>query len=175
MEWAAIARLKTGKGRIIGGYIAIGFGLIYLISALTGNIETAEGSANQSGSVTTGLIIFLGGGALLLVSGYRAKKRSERYKKYIMAVYNKKQTDIDSIARDEKESPQMVIETLKIMVGSGFFPGCYVDENLRKLILPKPSEPAAVSKVIKCPGCGASNTVIVGKVGECEYCGSPLG
>ncbi len=27
---------------------------------------------------------------------------------------------------------------------------------------------------VQCPGCGASNTILSGGLGECEYCGSTL-
>lgn len=30
------------------------------------------------------------------------------------------------------------------------------------------------SCVVACKGCGAKNTVIIGQIGECEYCCSPI-
>ena len=30
------------------------------------------------------------------------------------------------------------------------------------------------TKIVKCPECGAKNTVIVGQTKECEYCGTIL-
>ena len=70
------------------------------------------------------------------------------------------------------------------MINKGYLKNAYINEGTREIILPNNNiqeqngtvgnDAANVAtKIVACPCCGANNT-IVGDMGECEYCGSPL-
>ena len=170
MEQGEKAKSSRGNKRIIWGCICFAFGLIGFSTSVTDGFNSTD--------IVT-VLLFLGGGTLLVFFGYKAKKQYAKYKRYMNIVINKNQTNIDNIASETKDSPQKVGEILLAMLEIGFFPGAYIDENLRKLVLPNapiahPQTTTVQTSIKKCPGCGANNTLVAGKVIECEYCGSPL-
>ncbi|MDR0286709.1 MAG: hypothetical protein LBI03_03240 [Clostridiales bacterium] len=162
-------KVYRGTFRIFFGALCVAFGLIGFSSSIDDGFDSVDISM---------ILMFLGGGALLLFFGVKAKMLSLKYNRYASIIANKKQTNLDYIAEQTEDSTQKVSDTLLAMLEVGFFPGAYIDENSRQLILPKevvssPTETAQLSTK-KCPSCGAVNTVIAGKMNECEYCGSSL-
>jgi len=181
-------KVRRGTIRIVIGAVFAAIGCIFLSESY--DIYGLDSSEYMT------LALFLGGGALLLVSGMNARKRYKTYIRYISIIANRTQISIESIAATTKDSIQEVTEALRDMLKKGFYPGAYINENSKMLVLANEtvSRPAAVDlqkpvasneavshpavsaqpSVKKCRGCGAVNTVIEGSHNECEYCGSPL-
>ena len=161
--------VHRGTARIVCGSICAAFGLI--------GFSTSAADGFDSMDVVM-VLLFLGGGALLLFFGIKARMRFEKYRRYASIIANKNQTNLDYIAVETKDSPQKVSEVLLAMLEAGFFPGAHIDDYSRILVLPNSSAPrqmaTAQPTIQKCLGCGANNTVIAGRINECEYCGSPL-
>ena len=68
----------------------------------------------------------------------------------------------------------------------GFFPGAFIDTRYNRVVFTGGDPTKAKAAVgqasghssryvmVKCKGCGATNKILSGTVGECEYCGSRL-
>ena len=75
------------------------------------------------------------------------------------------------------------------MIQDGYLENAYIDEVSRKVVIKYKNAAAndnldssnssnsggskSAARLVTCPCCGASNT-LVGRTGECEYCGSPI-
>lgn len=161
------ASFKCGKILRIVSYLLMFFGAIYISLVLTDGV-----------TYITPAILFGGGGLLLNHYARKTKKRSERYKKYIMLVINQNQTSIDSIASAMGIAYEMAVKDLQKMIDSGYLPASHIDITARKIvtIAAKTSQTTeqAQAKVLTCESCGANNRIEAGQIAECEYCGSPL-
>ncbi|MDD4310531.1 MAG: hypothetical protein PHO32_09140 [Candidatus Cloacimonetes bacterium] len=136
-------------------------------------------------AVGAGIFSFLllgGGGFVMLRLSKKMKSRGSRYKKMINLVVNQKQTSIDNIASAVGLPYDDVVADLQTMINSHYFPGASIDSTNREIILPiistAPKEEynhqAGSFKVVSCSSCGANNTVTLGMVVPCDYCGAPL-
>ncbi|MCL2391806.1 MAG: hypothetical protein FWC66_04250 [Oscillospiraceae bacterium] len=170
------AAIKNNKAISIVSYVLMGIGAIYLIMAIAG----------ESG-MWAAAIIFGGGGILVNRYARKAKLTGERYKNYIGLIVNHNQTSIDNIAAATNVPYDTVVKDLQKMITMGYFVGAHIDIAQREIVLarhepmPHPTMPFSANqgqaqmqeRVVVCSSCGANNRV-VGFVGECEYCGSPL-
>ena len=135
-----------------------------------------------------GFIFVIGmivGGVLLLRKVNETKMTATKFKKYINIVANQNVKSIDSIASAMGVSYSEAEKDLQNMIDIGYLPGAYIHQGNREIILKQHApvasnqESAAVQSAPQmttksCPGCGANNVVSVGKVAECEYCGTPI-
>lgn len=181
--------IKNGKSLRIVGYILLGFAAIYLIMGLTGELKTEDGSS-VIGPVILMLIIFGGGGALCIFKGANYIKRGTKYNRYVSIINASNDLLLDNIAAAVPTTYDKAASDIQSMLDIGFFMNAYLDLNKRELIMAKPAaKPSAAinntytgftdatnsqPRSLKCPNCGATNTVIPGVRNECEYCGSPL-
>jgi len=180
-------KVRRGTIRIVIGAVFAVMGCIALSDVNFYRLDSDE---------TMGITLFAGIVILLLYSGTKARKRYNMYSRYTGIIANRTQISIESIASTTKDSIQEVTEALRDMLKKGFYPGAYINENSKMLVLanetvsrpvttdtqksvtsneavPHPAVSAQPS-AIKCRGCGAVNTVVPGSHNECEYCGSPL-
>ena len=170
------AGLNIGKTITICGWTGFVLAILRII------IIPSEGATESD----IGAIVFfiLGGIALILLGKY-IKDNSKKMKKYIAVVANQGITDINKIAEIIPTTYEIALKDLNKMIDKGYFEGSYIDENAKKILLPKrhhediysdinsaTEETKMVSKV--CKSCGANNTITVGTVEECEFCGSPI-
>jgi len=151
-------------------YVLLGISVIYIILAFT------SGFGYLTPAVLTG-----GGGFLLNGISRRMKVTGERYKKYIVLVVNHSQTSIDAIASAMGVPRNVAMADLQEMIKRGYFKGAYIDKANREIHIARPStqpqqETQAImpeKRIVNCQSCGADN-IVVGRFGECEYCGSLL-
>lgn len=165
------ATFKNSKTVEMVSYALMGFGVIYLLMAI-------------SGRSTMLMAVALGGGGIWVNQiARRMKSDGEKYKKYISAVVNQSQTSIDNISSMVGVSYETAVTDLTKMIDSGYFVGAYINENTREIVMSAVAQQPAMSaqsstqtqyKVATCQSCGANNSVVVGRVTECEYCGSPV-
>ena len=170
--------LKNSKITRNFGIAAILLGLLYAIMALTGNVETTEETMNPVGAAIIMLSICSGGGLWLLLIANKMNKNGLKYKKYVKSVINQGHAAIDNIAANVGVTYETALEDLYKMMEQGYFGGSYINETNREIVLPKASIQNPVikedTKVESCKGCGANNTVFIGRANSCEYCGSPI-
>jgi hypothetical protein len=174
------ATLKSGKGITVASYILMGLGAIYIMMAFS-NPEMLAAA-----------VLFGGGGVLMNWFARKTKHTGERYKKYIAMIVNQNETSIDNIASATNVPYDVVMKDLQKMIDSGYFTGAYIDMSQREIILARAVQPVQTIQpvqqqvylspafayvqeaVVACGSCGARSRVTVGRISECEYCGSPL-
>ena len=171
-------KTAMGAGKLIGGigiasYCIAGIGFIACLS-------------DGFGSDDIGLILFFGiAGFVLQKVSNKIKKDAEDVKKYLSVIINGNERQIDVIASSMGKSYDVAKNDIQKLINKGYLKNAYINEGTREIILPNnniqgQSEVISnattnnvATKIVACPCCGANNT-IVGDVGECEYCGSPL-
>lgn len=177
---------QNGKTMLILGWILIGMGFIYLIMGLTGEL-TAENGGSIVGPLIIALIFFVGGGVALVFFGKRFMTRAAEFARYVAIVNSRDEYSIDNIAAAYPATYEKTCTDLQLMLDAGYFLNSYLDLQRRELVMSKPARTAVPSattaqsstastgpRIVKCPSCGAINTIPSGGLGECEYCGSPL-
>lgn len=127
-------------------------------------------------------------GIWLLRKRSKLKKTINLYKKYMDMVSNQHIRNIDNISSAVGLTYDTVAKDLQEMINIGYLQDAYINQGTREIILNRQERvvyvrvPAAgvaeqaepQTKTVRCQGCGANNVVVVGKVSECEYCGTPI-
>lgn len=181
--------IKNGKSLQVLGYILIGIAIIYLIMGLTGELKSQDGSSVVGGIIVVELI-FGGCGALCIIKGMEYIKRGTKFNRYVSIINASNDLMIDNIAAAVPTTYDKATADIQAMLDAGFFMNAYLDLNKRELIMAKSTSQPNVDvndvyagstattdtqpHSVKCPNCGATNTVVPGAKNECEYCGSPL-
>ena len=170
-------KTAMGAGKLIGGigiasYCIAGIGFIACLS-------------DGFGSDDIGMILFFGiAGFVLQKVSKKIKRDAEDVKKYLSVIVNGNERQIDVIASSMGKSYDVAKNDIQKLINKGYLKNAYINEGTREIVLPNIiQEPSGdmtntssvnvETKIIACPCCGANNTV-VGDMGECEYCGSPL-
>ena len=98
---------------------------------------------------------------------------------------NGNERQIDAIASSMGKTYDTAKNDIQKMIDKGYLKNAYINEGTREVVLPNNNIQAHVGiaanttannitpRIVSCPCCGANNTII-GDMGECEYCGSPL-
>ena len=176
----AAVSASSGKGMKVGG-------IVLLVLGIFGFIGCVSDPDSASGVVV--FLFFIVGGILLLRKAKKLKQEGESIKQYLSIIVNGGARQLDSIAATTGKSYDVVHKEVKNMIDKGFLKNAYIDEGLREVVLPN-SAPAPQytantatantapaqqqqTKIVTCRCCGANNTIL-GAVGECEYCGTPL-
>ena len=171
--------LMSGK---TGGISAAGWILTVLgVSSFLGSLFNPE--ADPSG-VGIGLMM-IAGGVVILKKASNTKRTAIKYKKYIDLTVNQNVRSIDDIASSTGVSYDIAVKDLQNMIDLGYLRDASIHQDTREIILYQyvpvlyaqestNVQTSAQEIAVKCPGCGANNVVVVGKVSECEYCGTPM-
>jgi hypothetical protein len=182
------AALKNSKILNILGWVFAASAVIYVIMAITGNVEINNGSS-VVGTLIVGLVFYGGGGALMIYIAKKMEINAEKLKKYIAIVINNNQTSIDNIAAAVPVSYEEATKDLQKMIDTGYFENAYIDVSEREIVLTNKKKEQKYSssnvqvdgtvdepqiKGAICRSCGANNKVVKGQICECEYCGSLL-
>lgn len=171
---SALMSGKTGTILVVG-WILVVFGILCLCTEI---------EAPDTFGIVFSLLILLGG-VLLLRKERETKKTAAKYKKYINIVVNQDVRNMDDIVSAVGLSYDEVAKDLQSMIDIGYLKDAYIHHSNRQIILKQPemanhipyaamNQVSAVPKSVRCPGCGANNVVVVGRVSECEYCGTPI-
>ncbi|MDD3192468.1 MAG: TFIIB-type zinc ribbon-containing protein [Oscillospiraceae bacterium] len=174
--------IKNGKALKNLGVVLICFAGLYLIMLFTGDLT--------AGPVLSIILIFGGSGALCLYKGMEYIKRGTKYNRYVAIINASNDLLVDNIAAAVPTTYDQAVKDIQSMLDDGFFMNAYLDLNKRELIMAKAApQPNVIANnmfvgsqgatnnqphSVKCPNCGATNTVVPGAKNECEYCGSPL-
>lgn len=172
---SALMSGKTGLLSVIGWILTV-IGVIGFYSELSDGL---------SGSGILLALLFLGGGVLLLRKVSKTKKTAIKYKKYIDIVVNQNVQSIENVASAVGSSYDDVAKDLQNMINIGYLKDAFIHHGNREIVLKQREtvvytqnavfgQSAPQTKATRCPGCGANNVVVVGRVSECEYCGIPI-
>jgi len=127
------------------------------------------------GTMLTGIFIFILPGAYLVNRRSKVKKQAQKYASYYNLVVNRRETSIAKIATTLNLEKNVVTDDLVEMINLRYFGNAYIDSTKNEIILNGNEKVEDVQYiVVNCLNCSASNKIIVGTVGECEYCGSKL-
>ena len=154
----------------IFGWILAAMGVFYLVMGITGSLETEAGGTGLPGIITA-LMLFGGGGVLLIVSAARLMKKGIRYKRYPVLIASMEGGKIDEIAEKMRVSSEQVRSDLQQMIDCGLLSGVFFDPQADEVMLQGISRKEIR---VSCPSCGAVNLVREGKKVLCEYCKLPL-
>ena len=121
-------------------------------------------------------VIFTIIGIALIYFGIKFKKTFSRRMNILNMVPNSGKASISYIANAAGFPDNLVVKDLQILIKKELLDGVYVNIATNEVIVnskSRASNEQLDARRVKCVGCGAINSV-TGKVGECEYCGSPL-
>lgn len=179
---------KTSKKVLIKAYLQLIFGwMITTFSALMilVGIILIKNTDSMDGII---LIIF----GVLFVFGIRLTAKAiqkiklvKKFHGYSAILDNNSETSLDILASSVGISVMKINKEIKDMIFLGLFPDAYVDNNNRLILGTKAvqqdnkEQPSASSEekklvTVQCKGCGATNKIMIGAVGECEFCGSQI-
>lgn len=183
---SAINKVKA-KGilqRLFGWIIAVFNGLIAFIGCTTSGFEEA---------LDVTLVLFFSGiaavGVWLIMKGNKQFKLIRTFYDYSARLAADPKKSIDLLASATGVTVAVATKNISDMLAAGFFPNCYLDGQRNALVVPEipqpqasivtPPAPNATTQTVKytavqCRGCGATNKIVVGTVGECEFCGSKI-
>ena len=170
-------KAAMGVGKLIGGigiaaYCIAGLGLI---------VSLSDGFASED----IVMILFFGiAGFVLQKVSKKIKREAENVKKYLSVIVNGNERQIDAIASSMSKPYDVTKNDIQKLIDKGYLKNAYINEGTREVVLPNIIQEHSVdisntvsanieTRIIACPCCGANNTII-GNMGECEYCGSPL-
>lgn len=150
-----------------------GIGLV--VSAMGGNYEYIE--EDEIGSSLAVYIIFIiipGVFAVWAVNNLRLTGKANR----LNSIFEGDQDGyipVETLGQLMNISPEAAKRLFDKLVHKGFLTGCCIecDPVLRVVLkgdFAPPEQP--VLTVVSCPGCGASQSVRIGEVVKCSYCGS---
>lgn len=185
LDKTAVMSASSGKGLKITAIVLLVLGGVGIFSNMTSN-----NPLRASDFII--FLFFIAGGIVLLGKAKKMKAEGELIKKYLAIIVNGGERQLDAVASATGKQYDAVKNDVQKMIDKGFLRNAYINENTRTVVLasaaPAPA-PVAVNanvsqavsamaaamqpRVITCSCCGANNSV-VGVVGECEYCGSPL-
>lgn len=171
--------LMSGK---TGGISAAGW--ILAVIGVSGFLSAIFNPEADPSGAALGLIM-IAGGAVILKKASNTKRTAIRYKKYIDLVVNQNVRSLDDIASSAGVSYDIAVKDLQNMIDLGYLRDASIHQDTREIILYQyvpvlyaqestNAQASAQEVAVKCPGCGANNVVLVGKVSECEYCGTPI-
>jgi len=159
------------------GIILLIFSVIYLILGFSGVYKTMDESTAIDPSFLPSIVFGISA-FIFFRKAYLTKAYAKKYTKYNAIIINQKERMIDNIASNMGITYETAIADLQKMLSLGYFPGAYIDEINRELIILEQStsntDKPYKTKVVICKSCGANNTVLMGCSNECEYCGSQL-
>lgn len=176
----------------VKGTVQIGLG--YIIAVFNGFLAFVGGigSGFKEAFDVAMVIFFMGVAALgvwLVVKGYQKLKLIKVYHNYSARLATDPEKSIDVLASATGVAVEVARKNIVNMLTAGFFPNYYLDTRSNKLVASKMSQrqisnvSANMSNVtnqtvkyitVQCRGCGATNKIVSGTVGECEFCGSQI-
>lgn len=181
--------MKSIKSKVsaISGKICsiLGYSLGLLMAiVLIANIADGKPSNYSVGYDAFMYLLFFSISGFLICMGITAKRRLKRLKQYSGLISHSNITSLQRIAASTNQSIDFVTNDLQKMIDRQYLKNVIIDIGLGEIVfIPKttmqgsmnnPNVISTKTKNIKCPGCGANNTVLTGQNGVCEYCGSPI-
>ncbi len=125
-------------------------------------------------------VFFIVGGVMLLRKAKQTQVQADNIKRYISIIVNHNVREIDAISKAMGRPYDDVKSDIQDLINNDFLKNAYINEQTGCVVLASDNvrneaQPKADlrPRVVTCKCCGAHNTV-VGEVGKCEYCDSPI-
>jgi hypothetical protein len=157
------------------GWILVAFGGLGFFGCVT--------KPDGAGGAVVALVI-AAGGVPMIIKARKTKQQAEKYRQYLDIVVNNSEKSIDNIAGALAIPYEVVTKDLQDMINIGFLKNAYIHQGNREIVMQQvtsqvetpqyQSQTTTPTKPARCPGCGANNIVTVGRVCECDYCGTPI-
>ncbi len=186
---------KKGKAAIIISNIIskVQMTLGIILTAFFTIMTIALFATNTEGTMVVAILFLfmLAIGILLIVKGKKRSSLIKLFKAYVLRLSNDPFRSIDNLAAATNSSVDRVRANVDQMIKKGYFANAYIDTATNCLAFAgqstvvsdikvqinytnniRPSEPEKKYTTTTCNGCGATNKILEGSVGECEYCGS---
>lgn len=168
-----------------GTYTAITRTLIActIVLILIGIVGMSEfSSSNDSSDLILAIFLFIIPGAICGYFAWKRNNKSKIYNKYANYINIRKKVGIDELCNNLNTPYDTTINILTEMISKKIIDAQLKDDKVILNGVYNPIENISINnieekeetKIVKCPECGAKNTVIVGQTKECEYCGTIL-
>lgn len=178
------AKAKGVTQQVFGWIITIFCGLMTSVGAGTSGIkETVDVVMVTIFAILTGL------GIMLIGKGKKRKKLIKYYYDYSARLSADPDKSIDLLSSSIGATVAVITKNISDMIALGFFPGAFLDTSHNRVVMQNemPTVGQTVSHAaasmqtqpeqtvkyvtVQCKGCGATNKIVSGTVGECEFCG----
>ena len=181
------AKAKGVTQQVLGWIITIFCGLIASVGAGTSGFKETIDVV-----MVTIFVMFTALGIMMIVKGKKRKSLIKNYYDYSARLSADPDKSIDLLSSSIGATVAVVTKNISDMIALGFFPGAFLDTAHNRVVMQneKPTVGqtvlhAAVSTqtqpeqtvkyvTVQCKGCGATNKIVSGTVGECEFCGSQI-
>lgn len=156
---------------------------------LTMVVCIAEPMDSGKGAVVITCLILIAIHVFLIVKGRERKKMRLMFKTYVSQLSIDPTGTIANIASATGQSTDQTKKNLQYMLKHKFFNNAYIDEANDRIVLQSQRTDSYVQtpvnqgtqnvqtemRTCNCPNCGGVNKIAVGKVAECDFCGSVIG
>ena len=178
------AKAKGVTQQVFGWIITIFCGLMASVGAGTSGFKETVDVV-----MVTMFVVFTVLGVRLIIKGYKRKKLIKQYYDYSARLSADADKSIDLLSSSIGATVAVVTKNISDMIALGFFPGAFLDTTHNRVVMQneKPTAGQTVSHMavttqvqpeqpvkyvaVQCKGCGATNKIMAGTVGECEFCG----
>ena len=170
---------------IVGILIVIIFGLTAIMATFTEDFKL---------DMFIIFYVITGLGIWMIILSRKRKKLISDFKLYVARLSMDPTGSIDNLALTLGLSQDAVRNNLKKMILKKYFVNAYIDTTTNCIVLPHDKEKNSNTYnqnsstynlnnqntyevediAVTCKNCGGINKIIKGKVGVCEYCGSPI-
>lgn len=181
------AKAKGVAQQVFGWIITIFCGMIASVGAGTSGFKETVDVV-----MVTMFAVFTVLGVRLIIKGYKRKKLIKQYYDYSARLSADADKSIDLLSSSIGATVADVTKNISEMIALGFFPGAFLDTAHNRVVMQNekptvvqptvhttintPVQPEQTVKyvTVQCKGCGATNKILAGTVGECEFCGSQI-
>ena len=142
-------------------------------------------SVAEGGSIL-GCLFYILGGLFILILANQLKVKEIKFREYLTCVMDQGITSIMELSLVFQNNPADVVEVLTEMIQAQYFGNAYIDQIKQTIVFPhrefanRGSQKFAngthseKTEIVVCKNCGGNNTIVIGQVCECEFCGSPI-
>lgn len=112
----------------------------------------------------------------------KLEKEDKIAQKYLTIILRDNETNLYGIAAKMNSTYEKVKVDIQNLIDKGILRNVYISEAKKEVVISGNNvnevsnnnvKVTAKPRVVTCTSCGANNTIL-GEIGECEYCGSPI-
>lgn len=125
-------------------------------------------------------LVLFGVGLFFIIEGIKRKHLISEFRLYIEKLSQDPNKSLARLSYITKVPVYKIKIKINKMIGYGFFINAYIDETDNTLVYLNSTAKSKASSsqnqityvTVKCSGCGATNRIVKGTVGKCEFCGA---
>lgn len=164
-----VSKMVSFVQLVIGYCLAIMFGFVAIFSMFDHNEDGV--------AVIIILWIITLIGLAFIIAGNKRKKSIKEFKRYVTFLSGDSTGSILNLASVAGTTQDIIIKNLDFMIQKKYFTNAYINRDTNCIIIGNVG--SMVKETVEyvtftCKNCGGINKIEKGKVGECDYCGSPV-